>query len=219
LAGSGSTATSVEWSEKHQCWCIEDAAGACLAHEEAIHGAAESKDAALALAEAMIRHGRMPIREEARWMRLPEAERGETTFAQYMANETRRRRAKEKRAQQPAQLRRVAEAQQLQEQENQAWLTQWQTEAAERREQPLYEVLSEIFDFADPELWKSNSFAALRPRLIVHLEAVVAELERRAVSRQRYATKQPAKSRRATDDGFTARLDRARNILSSLQQQ
>lgn len=66
---------SVEWSEKHQCWCIEDVTGACLAHEESISGAAANKDAAVALAEAMIRDGRIPTPQEARWARLPEGER------------------------------------------------------------------------------------------------------------------------------------------------
>jgi hypothetical protein len=30
-------------------------------------------------------------------------------------------------------------------------------------------MMDEIFDFADPDLWKSNSFAVLRPRLIINL--------------------------------------------------
>jgi hypothetical protein len=28
---------AVEWSEKHQRWCIEDAAGKCLTHPDCIH--------------------------------------------------------------------------------------------------------------------------------------------------------------------------------------
>jgi hypothetical protein len=39
--------------------------------------------------------------------------------------------------------------------------------------------LADVFDFADLELWKSNSFAALRPRLTLHVRAVIAELEYR----------------------------------------
>jgi hypothetical protein len=43
--------------------------------------------------------------------------------------------------------------------------TRWREDG----EQPLYEMLNDVFDFTDPELWKSNSFAALRPRLVIHL--------------------------------------------------
>ena len=31
--------------------------------------------------------------------------------------------------------------------------------------------------FADPGLWKANSFPSLKPRLIVHLEAAITDLE------------------------------------------
>jgi hypothetical protein len=34
---------AVEWSERRQCWCIEDAEGACLAHTSHIQGQARSK--------------------------------------------------------------------------------------------------------------------------------------------------------------------------------
>jgi len=57
---------SVEWSVKRQQWCIEDAEGRCLAHRASIHGAAASRDQAVALAEAMIRDGRTPDPATAR---------------------------------------------------------------------------------------------------------------------------------------------------------
>jgi len=57
---------SVEWSEKRQAWCIEDVEGRCLTHTASIRGQAASKDEAVALAETMIRDGRMPSPEEAR---------------------------------------------------------------------------------------------------------------------------------------------------------
>jgi hypothetical protein len=41
----------------------------------------------------------------------------------------------------------------------------------------LYETLADVFDFADPELWKANSFAALRPRLTPHVRTAIAKLE------------------------------------------
>ena len=56
----------VEWSEKRQQWCIQDCEGRCLTHAPSIRGMAASKDEAVALAEAMIRDGRMPDPETAR---------------------------------------------------------------------------------------------------------------------------------------------------------
>jgi hypothetical protein len=34
---------SVEWSEKHQAWCIEDVEGRCLAHAASISGQVKSE--------------------------------------------------------------------------------------------------------------------------------------------------------------------------------
>jgi len=78
---------SVEWSEKRGCWCIEDCEGRCLAHESHIRGQEASAEAAVALATAMIRDGRMPSPS------LLEAER-----------QARR----ERRSRQPAEIRRRA---------------------------------------------------------------------------------------------------------------
>ena len=66
LTIDGELWAAVEWSEKRQRWCIEDAEGQCLRHTASIRGAAESKEAAVALAEAMIRDGRMPTPKEAK---------------------------------------------------------------------------------------------------------------------------------------------------------
>jgi hypothetical protein len=60
LTIGGELWAAVEWSEKRQQWCIEDAEGRCLTHRGSIHGAEASKEAAVALAESMIRDGRMP---------------------------------------------------------------------------------------------------------------------------------------------------------------
>ena len=105
----------------------------------------------------------------------------------------------------------------------------------DRAEPPLYETLSEVFDFADPELWKSNSFAALRPRLIIHVEAVVrnwspnfggigtATKQPFSISASREQRQRAAEQRRTAEDAavaeVTAKLDRARTILGLLQQQ
>jgi hypothetical protein len=56
---------AVEWSEKQQRWCIEDAEGRCLSHQAHVHGGDVDKTTAVALAEAMIRDGRMPSPAEA----------------------------------------------------------------------------------------------------------------------------------------------------------
>lgn len=66
LTIDGELWAAVEWSEKRQRWCMEDAEGRCLKHLSCIHGDAPDRDAASAKAEAMIRDGRMPDPETAR---------------------------------------------------------------------------------------------------------------------------------------------------------
>lgn len=56
---------AVEWSEKRGVWCIEDAEGRCLRHASSIHGQAAAKEAAIALAEQLVRDGTIPAPEEA----------------------------------------------------------------------------------------------------------------------------------------------------------
>jgi hypothetical protein len=65
LTIAGERWAAVEWSPSRRAWCIEDAAGHCLAHCEHIHGENIDQRTALALAKAMIRDGRMPTPEEA----------------------------------------------------------------------------------------------------------------------------------------------------------
>ena len=55
-------------------------------------------------------------------------------------------------------------------------------EAEDRRQEaewdePLYEVVLDTLNLADPDLWKSNSFARLRDRLVVEVRAKIADLE------------------------------------------
>ena len=209
---------AVEWSNKHQCWCIEDCEGRCLAHQDAIRGAAESKDAAVALAEAMIRDRRMPTPQEARrlrWAKLPEPVRERREARE--ADDERRRLARQKRAQQPAAQRRRAEAQQRRVAEHRAWSADWDARRREAAEQPLYEMLAETFDFTDPELWKSNSFAALRPRLIIYLEAQVARLESDRISAENRQTARWRVWSQRQLAAITPRLAKAREILELLQ--
>jgi hypothetical protein len=145
----------VEWSEKRQQWCIEDSQGRCLTHAADLRGTVDSKQGAIELATAMSRDGRLPTPLEAlqRW----DAKR-------------------ERRRQRPSEVRRRQEREERQERSRDISQAQWDAEWQERKQQPLYEALHEVFDFADPALWRSNSFASLRPRLIVWMRSVVAEL-------------------------------------------
>jgi hypothetical protein len=166
----GAVFARVEWSEKRKLWCIEDSQGACLRHVESIHGSAASKDEAVALAEAMVRDGRMPSPAEAK-----------AAAAARQAEYERLRKAREKRASQPAEQKRRAEQAAARAArhakmaaESVAFHRQQDAVKRDREAEPLHEVLDNAFDLGDPDLWKSNSFAALKPRLIVHVEAVIA---------------------------------------------
>jgi hypothetical protein len=57
--------SEVEWSAGRQTWCVQDAAGRCLAHCDHIVGTNIDQRTAIALAKAMIIDGRMPTPEEA----------------------------------------------------------------------------------------------------------------------------------------------------------
>lgn len=79
---------------------------------------------------------------------------------------------------------------------------------AHRNKTPaVYEMLAEAFDLTDPNLWKSNSFASMRPGLIVHVEADIANLEYQIVAYARDLNK----ARHLAD------LDRKRAILKALK--
>jgi len=109
----------------------------------------------------MIRDGRLPTPLEAlqRW----DAER-------------------ERRQQRPSEIRRRQEREERQERSREISQARWDAEWQERKQQPLYEALAEAFDFSDPDLWRSNSFASLRPRLVVWMHSVVLDLQGDPVS-------------------------------------
>ena len=174
---------AVEWSEKRQAWCIEDAEGRCLSHHSHIRGADKDKAGAVALAEAMIRDGRMPSPEAAR-----------------QARSERLKRDRERRERQPSEIRR----RERREEKNRLFAAQMDAEQKDRDESPLYEVIADAFDLADPELWRSNSFARLRCRLIISVRAAIANSEY-------------ARSRGWSDKESEKRLARARDILDLLQ--
>jgi hypothetical protein len=150
---------AIEWSNKRQAWCIEDAEGRCLSHHSHVHGEDKDKDGASALAEAMIRDGRMPSPEEAR-----------------KARSDRLKHDRERRAKQPSEIKRRAARAERERLISATWEAEFKDRYAET-DAPLYEVFADFINFDDPHLWKSNSFARLRQRLIVHLRAVIARLE------------------------------------------
>jgi hypothetical protein len=57
--------SEVEWSPGRQRWCIQDAAGRCLAHEDHIVGMDRDPQIAIRRARKMIVSGEMPTPEEA----------------------------------------------------------------------------------------------------------------------------------------------------------
>jgi hypothetical protein len=65
LTIGGQLWAAVEWSPARRAWCVEDAAGRCLAHCEHVHGEHIDQQTAVELAKAMIRDGRVPTPEEA----------------------------------------------------------------------------------------------------------------------------------------------------------
>jgi hypothetical protein len=146
----------VEWSEKRQEWCIEDSLGRGLKHAGDLRGTADSRHAAIELAVQMIRDGRLPTPLGA--LERRDAER-------------------ERRRQRPSEIRRRQEQQERRERSGKLSHARWDADWQERKQPPLYEALAEAFDFGDPDLWRSNSFASLRPRLVIWMQSVVAQLE------------------------------------------
>lgn len=194
---------AVEWSAKRQAWCVEDVEGACLRHVASIRGQAASKAKAVTLAREMIRDGRMPTPQQAR----------EEHTARRTAQAERRGRQPAEQAHQRARAEASATEMALAR-------IRWAAEADERRAGPLWEALHEVFDFADSELWRSNSFAVLRPRLVVHLKVVVAELEDTCM---RYRRPLRRRSRAEWEQRLLAdaeaKLARVRKVLAAMEHQ
>ena len=194
--------SEVEWSEKRNAWCIQDAEGRCLSHHSHVHAEDKDKAGALELAQAMIRDGRIPCPEEAR-----------------RARDNRLHREREKRAKQPSAIAR----QQLRADEKKWTKTYYEAERKVDRaedEEPFYELIADIFDLADPELWKRNSFARLRDRLVLSLEREIADIEHeRLGDLRRYGKKIIVKSDRdpkSRRNKQAARLARAKELLALL---
>jgi hypothetical protein len=211
---------AVEWSERRRAWCVEDAEGQCLAHAHSIRGQAGSKKAAVALAREMIRDGRMPNPQQA--------------LVEHQQHQKKLKEQREKREQQPAQVAK-REAQKLAcERSAELSMERWRAESADRAAPPIMEELGDAFDFTDPDLWKSNSWAMIRPRLILHQRAVIARLEYdlnyqiERTGKQpfaMYATKEERRARmeRRRSQGereinrLQARLNKAREVLGALE--
>jgi hypothetical protein len=178
---------AVEWSPKRQRWCIEDAEGRCLSHRDHIHGGEIDKAAALTLAEEMIRNGTMPNPEQA--------------------EQTRKERL-ERRRQRPAEQRRRA----ARERYSQLLTAMYEAEFAVKEAPPLWEAISDALDLSDPELWRSNSFAAMRPSLILAVKETIAKVE---YDLNRLETRAHVPGDKRVSLG--ARLARAREVLRQLE--
>jgi hypothetical protein len=75
LTINGEMWSVVEWSASRRAWCVQDAAGQCLAHVEHIIGQDRDVQTAIRLAKRMIVDGRMPAPEEAHRQLKEERER------------------------------------------------------------------------------------------------------------------------------------------------
>jgi hypothetical protein len=98
----------------------------------------------------------------------------------------------------------------------------WDCRQLDRRQPELWESLADAFDFADPSLWRSNSFASLRPRLVIHLRHVVAKLERELDhDGKRHkpwgGTLEPAHWAKQRVERIMPRLTKAREVLALLE--
>jgi hypothetical protein len=170
------------WSQGRQVWCIQDAEGECQVHVYAEVKGRDNRSTAVTLAEAMIRGGSLPSPEEltARRERETQQRRKQTAEYERRSKLTAAERAAAYEAslsQTPSAVRARAERREREERSNQLRDQKWAAERRDVQAAPLWMALADAFDFADPNLWRSNSFASLRPRLVLYLQRVVAKLE------------------------------------------
>jgi hypothetical protein len=202
---------NVEWSDTREVWCIEDIWGACLRHTDHIRGQEASREAAVALAKEMIRDGRMPTPEEAR-------AQGQAANAAREA----KREARKALSDKPANVRARQRRKEKDERSRQLSQARWRAEERDDDETPLWESIADAFDFSDPNLWRSNSFASLRPRLVIWMQRIVAELEEdldhAAKRRHPWGGKpEPADFPKRRVARLAPKLARAREILALLE--
>jgi hypothetical protein len=86
-------------------------------------------------------------------------------------------------------------------------------ERKNKKATPFYEIFAEAFDLADPDLWKSNSFAMVRPRLLLEVQAVIARLEY-----ELHEGRTKKYRRWLRDPEAESKLRRAREILALLEE-
>jgi hypothetical protein len=84
-----------------------------------------------------------------------------------------KKRERERRAKWPSDIRR-AQGRAKHDRRLHAWSDTYREESSAT---PFYEIFADAFDLADPDLWKSNSFAMVRPRLLIEVRAAIADLE------------------------------------------
>ena len=152
----------------------------------------------------MIADGRMPTPEEAR--------------AQRQAAVAKRKAAHDK----PANVRARQKRKEQQERSQELWLRSSRAKFRDDEETPLWECIADTFDFSDPNLWRSNSFASLRPRLVVWMQAIVTKLEHdldRTAKRHHpwRGEPEPATAPKQRVAAMAPKLARAREILALLE--
>jgi hypothetical protein len=157
-----------------------------------IHAQAAAKDEAIALAKRLVRDGTLPTPEEAKRLR---------------------QQARERRARRPSEIRREQERAERSRLLHATFETDWENEEAA----PFYEIFAEAFDLADPELWKSNSFSMLRPRLVIEARAAIANLEHELLEERRTTRRRFQRRSRAPELEY--KLARAREILALLAEE
>jgi hypothetical protein len=163
------------------------------------------------LAKEMIRDGRMPTPEEAR--------------AQFQAENAAREAKREARkalSDKPANVRARQKRKEQEERSHQLYRARWDAEMRDNDETPLWECIADAFDFSDPNLWCSNSFASVRPRLAIWMQRIVAELEEDldcAAKRHRpwRGNPEPAAAPKRRVAAMAPKLARAREILALLK--
>jgi hypothetical protein len=213
----GEVWSRIHWSEPEQKWCITDAYAFCIEH---IYGSLDDRDAAIALAQEMIADGRIPCPEEAfRRGRLRDRGQSEDDLTPEQLAERKKRR--EQRAKQPAQIRAREERAELDAFERMLDEVSYDVSTyvcyGTEPQPPWREILASLFDFSDPDLWKSNVFASMRPVLVSRLEREVVGLEKHLVyERRTHGWRYKRKPSAANIATASAAVERARQILQHL---
>jgi hypothetical protein len=195
----------IEYSPERLAWCIQDSQGQCLRHQESIRGTAEDLEVAIDVGRSMIRDGSMPAPEEA------EYEHKQRQKARRKANSA-------KREATPLGQERKA----LRDEQSAIWNEEYELGVNRPYESrlPLLESFFDALDFGDPDLWKSNSLAIFREKLVAEVVGEMLRLRKDLnYQRQRLVYQgKPAKARFEAHQAppIQSKIDRAAQMLAAL---